>query len=214
MIVLDLLVPLAAVLLVCLLSHRLFKVRLLGYGLTKHIKEHPASVISGIVAIGVFGIMSVTLLGPIGPGQAKEPLLVPFQTIIEMSEDCINNGIIDTEFLNNWNGSIINVPYIIRHSARNLAANVLLFVPVGFVAGVHVKRIRLGAAAIISAVVPIAVELWQLLLCRGRTCDIDDVILNFIGIFIGFAVVIIYRNRSKNGKRNNRRNKQINNKEA
>ncbi len=31
-------------------------------------------------------------------------------------------------------------------------------------------------------------ELWQLLFTSGRTCDIDDVILNFIGIYAGFCI--------------------------
>jgi len=211
---LDILLPILTVSVIFFAVHCFCGIKLFPRSIAQYIKSRPSAVISGAVSLLYFCIMALTLLGPIGPGQAAQPRLVPLQTIVAMTKDIVKNGFLDLDALSNWGGSLLNGVYIISHSTRNLVANVVLFVPIGLLLAWHVKRIKLTGAAIISVAIPIAVELWQLLLCRGRTCDVDDVILNFIGIFFGFAVVIIYRNRRKNGKRNNRRNKQIDSKEA
>ena len=207
---LDVLLPICTVLVCFAVAHFPRAYKLYRQGNIRSLFDADTKrIISGALMLLVFSVMSVPLLGPIGPGQAAEPRLIPFQTIISMTDDCIKNGIIDNAFLQGWDGSIWNGIYVFSHSARNLAANVVLFVPIGVLTAVHITSMRWGRAAAISAMVPLAVELWQLFIAKGRTCDVDDIILNFIGIFLGFATVIIYRSiRSKNGKRNNRRNKQ------
>ncbi len=165
--------------------------------------------ITGVIALAYFAGVSVMLLSPLGPGQAAQPRLLPFQTISSMLSDCIKNGIINTDAVESIKTSWINIFYIFSHSARNLLANVLFFIPMGLLMALHIKSIKFSHAAIVSLCIPLFVEIWQVALAKGRTFDVDDIILNFAGIFIGFTLVIIFRkNRRKNDKRNNRRNKQ------
>lgn len=68
-----------------------------------------------------------------------------------------------------------------------LAGNVLLFVPLGFFLAFG-RKLRSGKAVAIGLLGALAVETWQLLV--GRTVDIDDVILNGIGVAGGAALAI------------------------
>ncbi len=68
-----------------------------------------------------------------------------------------------------------------------LAGNVLLFVPLGFFLAFG-RKLRFGEALAIGLLVALSVETWQLLI--GRTADIDDVILNGIGVAGGAALAI------------------------
>ena len=111
---------------------------------------------------------------------------VPFSTIVPMVRDCVQNGIIDTGRLENIRG-LSDIALLFRHSARNLAANIILFVPYGVLFALHRPSLTLWKGALFALLLPLGAELWQLLFTSGRTCDIDDVILNFIGIYAGFA---------------------------
>lgn len=143
------------------------------------------------------------------PGAAVR--LVPFKTIGTMLKDCMRNGIFNRSELANWNGMPITfLTKVLSHSTRNLGANTLLFIPIGALLVMQWPRIRLWVAALFSLAVPIYIELGQLLFVPGRTCDVDDVILNFAGIFFGCLVIkfIDYKRRT-NGKRNINRNQQV-----
>lgn len=72
---------------------------------------------------------------------------------------------------------------------RNLAGNIVAFIPYGIYLQVLKKDKRVGVNALIVAATSIAVELVQALLRVGVT-DIDDVFLNTLGGFIG---ILIYR---------------------
>ena len=176
------------------------------YRKRKGLKVNKASAITGMLLFLLLAVLSVSLLAPIGPGSPAPIRLVPFQTISGMLNDCLQNGIFDKAVLDGGI-TLYNFAYILNHSARNLLANVIFFFPIGFLMALHVKNIKMSVSAVISVAIPVFVELWQLLIAKGRTFDVDDIILNFIGIFIGFSTVIIYRNhRRKNDKRNNGRN--------
>jgi glycopeptide antibiotics resistance protein len=64
-------------------------------------------------------------------------------------------------------------------------ANVLLFVPVGVVLGL--RGLRLGATAAVGLALSAGVELTQLLLVSGRTTSVDDLLLNTLGVVLGYA---------------------------
>lgn len=76
---------------------------------------------------------------------------------------------------------------------RNLAGNIVAFIPYGIYLQVLKKDKRMGINVLIVAVTSIAVELVQALLRVGVT-DIDDVLLNTLGGFIGILICrLIYR---------------------
>lgn len=71
-------------------------------------------------------------------------------------------------------------------SLFNLTGNIVMFVPFGFFAallwrGYTWKRVLLTGFCITGAV-----ECWQL--CVGRAFDIDDIILNTLGVFCGYLL--------------------------
>ncbi len=79
-------------------------------------------------------------------------------------------------------------PWLIRYSLVNLAGNVLLFVPLGF----FLPKFREGLRSflkvlLVSGLLIIAIELTQVLTLVGR-CDIDDLILNLLGVSVGYLL--------------------------
>ncbi len=114
-------------------------------------------------------------------------------------------------FLNNDNASVNLIPFkaiadqlanknrvvaagdVSDVSLLNLLANLFLFSPLGFfVPWLFGKCNRLGRIVIFGIVVSSAVEIIQL--CIGRSCDIDDVIFNTVGVVIGYVVYKDCRN--------------------
>jgi glycopeptide antibiotics resistance protein len=74
----------------------------------------------------------------------------------------------------------------------NLAANVVLFLPLGLLAPLASERIRrLRNALVLGVSVSLAIEVAQFLI--GRSADIDDVILNVVGVGIGYGAWILLR---------------------
>lgn len=64
-------------------------------------------------------------------------------------------------------------------------ANVLLFIPIGFLLPMNVKKWPLLCGIGFSLVI----EITQFITHRG-TCETDDVISNTIGFLIGYAIVM------------------------
>ena len=72
----------------------------------------------------------------------------------------------------------------------NLGGNVIMFIPFGFLLPFVCDRAkRLKCCFVMTLAVILLVELLQLVTLLG-SFDIDDVILNMIGIFMGWAVYI------------------------
>ncbi len=69
---------------------------------------------------------------------------------------------------------------------EQVIANVILFIPVGFLLGWEIGRKAIPAAALHSA----AIELLQLVTRRGL-CELDDVIHNTLGAVIGVLLAKI-----------------------
>lgn len=81
----------------------------------------------------------------------------------------------------------------LRHAIRNLAGNVFLFVPYGFFLPYFSEKCRkYGKTLLFSALGITVIELTQLMTRRG-ICDVDDLILNLIGISLGFALFALWR---------------------
>ena len=74
--------------------------------------------------------------------------------------------------------------------AQNIM-NILLFVPIGFLAGGSLKRKNILNAIEIGIVLSLFIELVQLLSRRG-VCNIDDVIHNTVGCAIGFGCFVFF----------------------
>ena len=74
-----------------------------------------------------------------------------------------------------------------------IVANVVLFIPFGFLSG---KLLGLKGV-LLTPVVSLGIELFQLALCCGLF-EFDDVIHNSIGAFIGYLLVLI--SKKKQGK--------------
>ena len=81
---------------------------------------------------------------------------------------------------------------------KNLAANIIMFIPLGFLAPLFMRRNKLWQIIIYGIIVSIMIEILQVLLAVG-TGDIDDVILNAFGTLMGFGIYkLIYSVALKN----------------
>ncbi|SHM37552.1 VanZ family protein [Cryptosporangium aurantiacum] len=81
-------------------------------------------------------------------------------------------------------------------SLRALAqvlGNALLFVPFGVLVPLSFPRLRVLTAVLAAAAASACVELVQLTHLAGRMFDIDDVILNVTGAFLGGLLVAVWR---------------------
>lgn len=71
---------------------------------------------------------------------------------------------------------------------KNLAGNIILFIPIGIYLPFFMGRARkLGAALLFMMLILLLIESIQLVTRRG-VFDIDDFILNMSGALIGFAI--------------------------
>lgn len=72
-----------------------------------------------------------------------------------------------------------------------LIGNMLMFIPMGILLPLVFKKINKKNIFIISILIPLSIEILQPIV--GRSFDIDDIIMNFIGIIIGYLAVVIFR---------------------
>ena len=77
-------------------------------------------------------------------------------------------------------------PYYIRHAFINLAGNVIMFVPLGYFLPKLFEKLRaFWKTTLFSLCLIITVETVQYFTLLG-TCDVDDLILNMVGVCIGW----------------------------
>lgn len=69
-----------------------------------------------------------------------------------------------------------------------IAGNFLMFVPMGFFLPLVSEKVNRQNVLKISIIIPIIVEVIQLVV--GRSFDVDDLILNFAGIIVGYFIAI------------------------
>lgn len=87
------------------------------------------------------------------------------------------------------------LPYLLGYkgwiiAGINLAGNILPLIPIGFLLPLISKRMTWKKALLLSFVTALAIETMQVLLDVG-IFDIDDVILNVLGVMIGFWAFIV-----------------------
>lgn len=75
-----------------------------------------------------------------------------------------------------------------RHACINLFGNIIVFVPLGiFLPCIWERQRRFCVLFCTATVIILAVECLQLFTLRG-ICDVDDFLLNLLGVSIGFAL--------------------------
>ena len=84
------------------------------------------------------------------------------------------------------------LPYLLGRNGRviaffELAGNIGLLVPIGFIVGFVCRRMTWPKALAVAVAYGLAIEGMQVLL-RVGIFDIDDVILNGLGVIIGYGV--------------------------
>lgn len=72
---------------------------------------------------------------------------------------------------------------------KNIVGNIILFIPFGFFVAHLMKSKKLYPSLVVSMITSIVIEYTQLKI--GRTFDIDDIILNITGGFLGYLIYII-----------------------
>ena len=72
---------------------------------------------------------------------------------------------------------------------HNVLGNILLFIPFGFFVSFILKSKKPSFIIIISIITSFVIEYVQLLI--GRTFDVDDILLNIVGGFLGYLVYLI-----------------------
>lgn len=98
--------------------------------------------------------------------------------------------------LNYAQGGINLIPFkeILRYSfgsekfMTNVVGNIVIFVPFGIFASHYLDTKKLSTNVLVALIVSLCIEVMQYYL--GRTFDIDDIILNIVGSFIGYLLYI------------------------
>lgn len=84
----------------------------------------------------------------------------------------------------------------IFHALLNILGNVILFIPIGFIFPLILIRYRdIKKIAVLSISISLFIEFIQFFV--GRSCDIDDLILNFVGGIIGYTIFCFTSDRLK-----------------
>ena len=95
-------------------------------------------------------------------------------------------GVTIHRFLNVW-----DTPAYHRAAIVNLVGNIIMFVPLGFCLPWVFERFRrLWKTLLVSVGVIVLVEIIQLITLLGH-CDVDDLILNLIGVTAGYLLYAI-----------------------
>jgi glycopeptide antibiotics resistance protein len=114
----------------------------------------------------------------IGISLDRRVSLIPFKTIMQFIPVLLKNGLMTNSGNPHLNAGAINI-----------IGNVVVFIPVGILIpliSVRVRRFR--ATAILGFTTSLAIEILQFLFAEGRTMDTDDLILNTLGVAIGWGI--------------------------
>ena len=174
-----------------IIGYSLIRGILIGRKYKKHIRvEWIKELIGFLYVIYISMVVSVTLF-PIVLGFNDEPIyfsrtlnLVPFASIIKDFNQ------IGTAY----DGDIL---FMISLIVRNVGGNILLLMPLGFLAPFLWKKAKsLKGITILCLSFSVTIELLQLLEYLaggwGRITDIDDVICNVLGVVIGYFIYIFF----------------------
>ena len=91
-------------------------------------------------------------------------------------------------------GNVNLIPFdTFSQSTYILIANVVLFMPFGLFAALLWRDFGWKRALLTGVCITLSIESCQL--CIGRTFDIDDLMLNTLGVFCGFLLALAVRRR-------------------
>ncbi|MEL7657517.1 MAG: VanZ family protein, partial [Bacillota bacterium] len=99
-----------------------------------------------------------------------------------------------TEMFRGFHPNHFSFGYMIRHLESNLIGNILLLLPLGFFLPTLWSRFRSFKRTVLIGILgSLLIETAQYILAylglsSGRASDIDDVILNSIGVILGYMV--------------------------
>lgn len=88
--------------------------------------------------------------------------------------------------------AVWNTPVYHRAAIVNLIGNVIMFIPLGFcLPWAHEGLRRFWKTLLLSAGIIVLVEIVQLATLLGH-CDVDDLILNLIGVTAGYGLYFLF----------------------
>ena len=136
-------------------------------------------IVASILAVYLVGVFVVTI-GIRGTEDGSMINLIPFYGLFKMVKQVIYSSYA-------WHGWRFYREFkYMSLSLRNLFGNVLLLVPLGCLVPLLMKRFdRWRNTVFLGVAVSLLIEVTQLITCRG-CFDIDDVILNSAGCWIGW----------------------------
>lgn len=109
--------------------------------------------------------------------------LVPFKTIMQFMPILLKDGLMTNS------GNLH-----LNEGAINIIGNVVVFIPVGILIPLISVRVRsFKAMIILGFTTSLAIEILQFLFVEGRRMDVDDLILNTLGVAIGWCIFKIIK---------------------
>lgn len=104
--------------------------------------------------------------------------LIPFKTIMQFVPVLMKNGL-----MTNTGNLHLNA------GAINIIGNIVVFIPVGILIPLISVRVRsFKVTVMLGFATSLAIEILQFLFARGRRMDVDDLILNTLGVSMGWGV--------------------------
>ena len=77
-----------------------------------------------------------------------------------------------------------------------IVGNFLMFIPMGILLSLCFENVNKKNIFKYAVLIPLAIEVLQLVV--GRSFDIDDLVMNFLGIVIGYFIVELVKNKMFN----------------
>lgn len=142
-----------------------------------------------IIAI-IYILLMIYLLFLMRIGSIGEALELSFSEHIEQY-----TNFIPFRSINRYGATMISGNGAVQIAVINLIGNIVVFIPMGFLLPTYFKNAKIFWKTVFIAILTIiCVELIQFFSCTG-TFDVDDIILNVIGVIIGFGFWKLYRKK-------------------
>jgi glycopeptide antibiotics resistance protein len=104
--------------------------------------------------------------------------LIPFRTIMQLTPILLKHGLMTNAHESHLNAGAINI-----------IGNIIVFIPVGILIPLISKRVtRFKTTIMLGFTTSFVIEIVQFLSVEGRIADIDDLILNTLGVAIGWGI--------------------------
>ena len=159
----------------------------IGEDLLEPIGYLPWGILAGVFALAVWKVIHRNRLSGVGNDQKKVWvyfLCVIYGTVfLELAffyrEPGSRTGV-DLQILGTWGESAVSRAYFVE--------NILLFIPFGILAPLAIFRFRRRVWCVtVGCLCSVCLEIMQLLTQRGY-CQLDDVLTNTLGTWIGWEI--------------------------